>query len=101
MGEMKKAMPFVQGLKKRLVGGEKPETVFNRQLAFDELKTLENMVPGLKKAAGLAVVEVVQVEEGGKKGLVVGTEKVVEGLPPNADAAVPGVPTFNFENVEV
>jgi leucyl-tRNA synthetase len=101
MGEMKKAMPFVQGLKKRLVGGEKPETVFNRQLAFDELKTLENMVPGLKKAAGLAVVEVVQVEEGGKKGRVVGTEKVVEGLPPNADAAVPGVPTFNFENVEV
>jgi len=100
MGEMKKAMPFVQGLKKRLVSGEKPEMVFNRKLAFDELKTLENMVPGLKKAAGLAVVEVVQVEEGGKKGRVAGSERVVEGLPPNAEAAVPGVPTFNFENVE-
>jgi leucyl-tRNA synthetase len=101
MGEMKKAMPFVQGLKKRLVGGEKPELVFNRKLAFDELKALENMVPGLKKAAGLAVVELVQVEEGGKKGHVVGSGKVVEGLPPNAEGAVPGVPTFNFENVEV
>jgi leucyl-tRNA synthetase len=101
MGEMKKAMPFVQGLKKRLVGGEKPEMVFNRKLAFDEIKTLENMVPGLKKAAGLAVVELVQVEEGGKRGHVVGEGKVVEGLPPNAEAAVPGVPTFNFENVEV
>jgi leucyl-tRNA synthetase len=101
MGEMKKAMPFVQGLKKRLVSGEKPEMVFNRQLAFDEIKTLENMVPGLKKAAGLAVVELVQVEEGGKKGLVVGEGKEIEGLPPHAEAAVPGVPTFNFENVEV
>jgi leucyl-tRNA synthetase len=101
MGEMKKAMPFVQGLKKRLIGGEKPEMVFNRKLAFDEVKTLENMVPGLKKAAGLAVVELVQVEEGGKKGHVVGEGKVVEGLPPNAELAVPGVPTFNFENVEV
>jgi leucyl-tRNA synthetase len=101
MGEMKKAMPFVQGLKKRFVGGEKPELVFNRKLAFDELKALENMVPGLKKAAGLAVVELVQVEEGGKKGHVVGSGKVIEGLPPNAEGAVPGVPTFNFENVEV
>ena len=101
MGEMKKAMPFVQGLKKRLVSGEKPEMVFNRKLAFDEVKTLENMVPGLKKAAGLAVVELVQVEEGGKKGHVVGEGKVVEGLPPHAESAVPGVPTFNFENVEV
>ncbi|KAH8804005.1 leucyl-tRNA synthetase-like protein [Hyaloscypha sp. PMI_1271] len=101
MGEMKKAMPFVQGLKKRLVGGEKPELVFNRKLAFDELKALENMVPGLKKAAGLAVVELVKVEEGGKKGHVVDSGKVIEGLPPNAEGAVPGVPTFNFENVEV
>jgi leucyl-tRNA synthetase len=101
MGEMKKAMPFVQGLKKRLVGGEKPETVFNRQLAFDEVKTLENMVPGLKKAAGLALVELVQVEEGGKTGKVVGEGRVVERLPPNAEAAVPGVPTFHFENVEL
>jgi leucyl-tRNA synthetase len=100
LGEMKKAMPFVQSLKKRLVAGEKPEQVFDRKLAFDEVKTLENMVPGLKKAAGLAVVELVKVEEGGKKGTVVGEERVVESLPPSAEAAVPGAPTFNFENVE-
>jgi leucyl-tRNA synthetase len=41
------------------------------------------------------------VEEGGKKGTVVGEERVVEGLPPNAESAVPGVPTFLFENVAV
>jgi len=101
MGEMKKAMPFVQGLKKRLMAGETPDAVFNRQLAFDELATLNNMIPGLKKAAGLAVVDVVKVEEGGKKGIVVGDERAVEGLPPSAQSAVPGVPTFSFENVEV
>lgn len=44
MGEAKKAMPFVQALKKRLAMGEKPEVVFSRKLAFDEVETLQNMV---------------------------------------------------------
>lgn len=77
MGEIKKAMPFVQALKKRLMAGEKPNVVFERKLAFDEMAVLRNMIPGLKKAAGLAEVEVVQ----------------------NAESAIPGVPTFSFENV--
>jgi leucyl-tRNA synthetase len=46
--DMKKAMAFIQGLKKRLVAGEEPQTVFDRNLAFDELNTLREMVPGLK-----------------------------------------------------
>ncbi|CAG8973722.1 hypothetical protein HYALB_00006995 [Hymenoscyphus albidus] len=103
MGEMKKAMPFVQGLKKRLVGGESPENVFERKLAFDEISTLKNMIPGLKKAAGLKEVDIVSVGEGGKTGKVVGGDgegKDTEALPPNAEAAVPGVPTCHFENVE-
>jgi leucyl-tRNA synthetase len=109
MGEMKKAMPFVQGLKKRLQSGEKPAIVFERKLAFDEISILKNMVPGLKKAAGLAEVEIVRVsrevdEETGKEGDLVGSVLgggPIEGLPPQAEAAVPGVPTFGFENVEV
>ena len=101
MGEMKKAMPFVMGLKKRLVAGEKKDLVFDRKLAFDEIQTLKNMVPGLKKAAGLSVVELVEVAEGGKSGKVVGEEREVAGLPPQAEAAVPGAPNFSFENVEV
>jgi leucyl-tRNA synthetase len=101
MGEMKKAMPFVMSLKKRLVAGEKQDLVFDRKLAFDEIQTLKNMVPGLKKAAGLSVVELVEVAEGGKSGKVVGEEREVTGLLPQAEAAVPGVPTFAFENVGV
>lgn len=85
--EMKKAMPFVQGLKRRLQNGESAREVFERKLAFDELKTLEQMVPGLKKAAGLKEVEIVSVKEG------------AADLPPPSRNAVPGVPTFDFENV--
>jgi leucyl-tRNA synthetase len=40
MGEMKKAMPFVQVLKRRLKDGEDIEVVLNRKLAFDEKTTL-------------------------------------------------------------
>ena len=101
MGEMKKAMPFVMGLRKRLMAGEKEDLVFDRKLAFDEIETLKNMVPGLKKAAGLTVVELVEVAEGGKTGKLVGEGREVTGLPPQAEAAVPGVPTFSFENVEI
>lgn len=103
MGEMKsnkKVMPFVQNLKKRLTSGENADVIFDRKLAFNELDLLEKMVPGLKKAAGLTVVEIVKVDEDGKNG-VVGDDKKVEGLPPQAESAVPGAPTFGFENVEV
>ncbi|KAI9820765.1 MAG: cytosolic leucyl tRNA synthetase [Pycnora praestabilis] len=104
MGEMKKAMPFVQGLKKRLVGGEKPQTVFDRKLAFDELETLREMSSGLTRATGCKSVEIMAVDEGGKTGCVVladgGEGNWREGLPPNAEQAVPGSPTFHFENVD-
>lgn len=99
MGEMKKAMPFVQGLKKRLMTGENPDAIFNRQLAFDEVDTLLKMVAGLKKAAGLKIVDIVEVNEGGATGKLVGGEEL-ESLPQPAVAAIPGQPTFNFENVE-
>ena len=101
MGEMKKAMPFVQNLKRRLASGESEDVVFERKLAFDEIAVLKKMVPGLKKAAGLHVVELVKVEGG--KGVVVSedAERVLEVLPPQAEVAVPGVPGFGFENVEV
>lgn len=62
--------------------------VFERKLVFDEVATLEKMVPGLKKAAGLSVVEIVRVDEESR------------GLAPQAESAMPGVPTFMFENVD-
>ncbi|KAK3370851.1 hypothetical protein B0T24DRAFT_627193 [Lasiosphaeria ovina] len=100
MGEMKKAMPFVQSLKKRLRDGEPADAVFSRKLAFDEKTTLLAMVPGLKRTAGLESVQIVAVAEGSKKGknLTNGGEEV-DIKTPVADSAIPGQPSFLFENV--
>jgi leucyl-tRNA synthetase len=102
MGEMKKAMPFIQALKRRLQGGEKPEAVFERKLAFDEFKTLEEMVPGLRKTTGCKSIVIVAVDDEGKVGKIVAgdADGTMEGLPPVAQGAVPGNPTFYFENLD-
>ncbi|KAI1625684.1 leucyl-tRNA synthetase [Exophiala viscosa] len=87
--EMKKAMPFVQALKKRLVVNmEAPEAVFERKLPFDEVEIVTEMRKGLMRTTGSKDVSVV----------LVGEDK--SGLPPMAEQAVPGSPTFLFENME-
>jgi leucyl-tRNA synthetase len=103
--ESKKAMPFINGLKRRLDNGEPKETVLNRELAFDELSTLRSMISGLKQTVQKCVdVEIVTVKEGGKEGTVIkedgskGEERT--DLPPTAATAEPGSPSFAFENVE-
>lgn len=103
MGEMKKAMPFVQGLKRRLLAGEKEDVVFERKLVFDEVHVLEQMRAGLRKTTGCKEVEIWAVEEEGKSGrrlVAAGEGERRENLPLAAQAAVPGAPTFHFENVE-
>jgi len=103
--QTKKAMPFIQALKRRLEsGGEDPATVFDRKLAYDELSTLKEMVPGLKQTVPrLEVVRLVTVEEGQSSGKIVAGgaegEQALENLPPMAASANPGSPTFLFENI--
>lgn len=98
-------MPFINGLKRRLDAGETPDAVLNRQLPFDELATLQEMVSGLKQTVTKCVaVEVVSIAEGGKTGVSIkengnkGEERC--DLPPQALSAEPGSPTFSFENVD-
>ena len=102
LGEMKKAMPFVQTLKKRLVQGrEQPDAVFQRRLPFDELSILTDMVGNLKRITGAKDIEIVAVDEGGKTGDVVvgnGQGEKREGL--SAESAVPGQPSFQFVNID-
>ncbi|TID24026.1 leucyl-tRNA synthetase [Venturia nashicola] len=87
--DMKRAMPFVQLLKKRLDAGETASNVFDRKLPFDEVNVLQEMVPGLKVTVPkLKEVDIVVVEEVGEK-----------ELPPQAASAEPGQPTFAFGNV--
>jgi leucyl-tRNA synthetase len=96
--DSKKAMPFIQTLKKSLEDGVDANTVFERKLAFNEGDVLAQMVPGLMSTVQRCVcVEVISVEQGGKKGKVVasiGEAGVKEGteldeLPPQAENAVP------------
>lgn len=100
-------MPFINALKRRLDNGEPKDVVLNRDLAFDELKTLQVMVPGLKQTVQKCVeVDIVIVDEGGKEGVLAkqggaaGEGEKKKELPPQAASAEPGSPTFSFENVE-
>ena len=104
--ESKRAMPFVQQLKKSLESGITPDTVFERRLGFDEAAVLREMVPGLKQTiVKCEVIEVIAVDEGGRTGKIVsGTSDVRQGeerddLPQSAGNAVPGQPTFFFDNI--
>ncbi|OCK75381.1 leucyl-tRNA synthetase [Lepidopterella palustris CBS 459.81] len=105
--ESKKAMPFLNGLKRQLDSGETKEKVLDRRLAFDELETLRAMVPGLMQTVRFCKrVEIVRVEEGGG-GVVVGgggdgaaeEGTMLKELPGFAGSAEPGSPSFLFENV--
>lgn len=100
MGEMKKAMPFVQGLKKRLQAGEPASSVLEQKLLFDEQETLLQMRPGLIRTGGLVLCDILAVSEGTKKGVNLATQETVDVTAQIAENAVPGVPTFLFENVE-
>ena len=106
--DTKRAMPFVQSLKKSLESGIDADTVFERKLAFDEVQVLKEMAVGLRQTLQkCVVVEVVLVEQGAKAGEVIAVvgEKAGsvgekrEELAPAAEGAVPGTPTFFFENV--
>ncbi|KAL9113198.1 MAG: hypothetical protein Q9227_002533 [Pyrenula ochraceoflavens] len=96
--EMKKAMPFVQKLRREALSSSSssnPETnLLERKLPFDEEAVLNAMVPGLMKQMGSTCqgVEVVRIDGEGVK------EKE-KGYPEFAEAAEPGEPKFWFRNV--
>ena len=86
--EMKKAMPFIHYLKRRLESGEPKNAVLERDLGFDEVKVLEEMIVVLKATVvKLKEVSIVTVEEG------------AEELPQMAASAEPGSPSFEFKNL--
>jgi len=104
-GKEKKAMPFAQGMRKRLVAGESPGSVLDRKMAYDEVAVLKEMIKGLGRTLGCKEIDVILVEEGGKEGKVVASSgnlaegEMREELPQQAENAVPGAPTFVFENI--
>lgn len=101
MGEAKKAMPFVKQLQKRLEAGEDASVVLERKLGFDEQAILLDMISGVKRTTGFSKIVVIHVAEGSKKGKdLTDGGKEMDISSPVADNAVPGQPSFLFENYE-
>ncbi len=102
--ELKKSMPFIQNIKKRIDSGEDAAAVFDRRLPFDELATVDAMVAGLKQTINkLEAVVIVSVKPGAKAGdrygeVFKGDGTPLETLPQAAASATPGNPSFFFEN---
>ena len=65
MGEKKRAITFMQSFKKRLIAGEKMDTVSDCKFASDELSTLKEMNIRLKRMTGCKVINIVVIDERG------------------------------------
>lgn len=105
LGDVKRGMQFVNHVKSRLTqGGEAPETVFNRKLVFDELETIKDVVPILKRAPPSSTVEQIQVvvldtkEPSKGKDAISGEAVDVPGGKAIQDA-VPGHPGITLVNI--
>ncbi|SCW03348.1 LAFE_0G08438g1_1 [Lachancea fermentati] len=101
--DMKRAMPFISLLKQRLVT-ESPETVFNRELLFDEVATVKATIQNIKKCCqGVKCeeFEFISFPHGAKVGKDIFTGKEVEI--PNAakivENAIPGQPGILIRNI--
>lgn len=101
--DMKRAMPFINELKKQLTA-EKPEEVFNRELLFDEIDVVRQAIDSIKKAPtsiNVSKVEVVSFGNGSATGKDVLSEKEVD-IPQKVksiDNAVPGQPAVLIKNL--
>ncbi|KAG7293223.1 hypothetical protein NEMBOFW57_003269 [Staphylotrichum longicolle] len=92
--EMRRAMPFIQELKRKLeeAGDGHAGAVLDRVLGFDEAAVLGEMVPVLKATvARLGEVRVVVVDDDDEEGAV--------AVPQFAGSAEPGNPAIEFFNV--
>lgn len=105
LGDVKRGMQFVNHLKTRLTtGGESPDAVFNRNLVFNEVETLKEVLPILEKSPQASNIERVAIiildEEDKKKGVDACTgEKVEVPSAKNIQEAVPGNPGMALVNI--
>ncbi|CDK24756.1 unnamed protein product [Kuraishia capsulata CBS 1993] len=101
--DMKRAMPFISELKKRLAV-ESAEKVFNRELSFDEAGTVKAVLEVLKKAAvavDVKEIRAVSFESGSKVGtdIVTGEKVEITVTGKTIDSAVPGEPGITVFNL--
>lgn len=101
--DMKRAMPFINELKKQLAT-EKADEVFNRELLFDEIDVVRQALESIKKAPTIikvAEVKIVSFENGASVGKEVISEQEIE-IPAKVKSienAVPGQPAVLIKNL--
>ncbi|ODV88290.1 hypothetical protein CANARDRAFT_26445 [[Candida] arabinofermentans NRRL YB-2248] len=100
--DMKRAMPFISDLKKRLTS-EKPEAVFNRELSFSEIDVVKTVLEVIKKAPSLTTVSQVRAiafDSGASTGFDIVTGETVD-IPNGkiSEIAVPGEPAIGLKNI--
>jgi len=99
----KQAMPFVQEMKRSLIQrtpGTSVSSILDRTLLFDEFETLDAAIPYIKRSAGIAEVNVVELSigaQGSIEGKTKHGEKVAMLVP--VDKTGPGQPGIAFENI--
>ncbi|CEP60142.1 leucine--tRNA ligase CDC60 LALA0_S01e03972g [Lachancea lanzarotensis] len=101
--DMKRAMPFISMLKQRLVS-EPVETVFNRELPFDEVAVVKSTVASLKKCCQAIKCEEFQFLSfpyGSKTGkdIFTGEEVDINFSVKAVESAVPGSPSIIISNI--
>lgn len=102
--DMKKAMPFISILKQRLAT-EDPNTVFNRELTFNEIDVIKAVLGNIQKAPALInvkEVEVIAFDNGAKVGqnILTGEDYEITITGKIVDSAVPGEPGVMIKNIE-
>lgn len=106
MGEMKKAIPFIQQIKSSILNRSKEITAheaFKRKIPFNELDILSNSISFIKQNIGITILEIFKIiyNDDGK---VISAESIINNdristIPDNAEDAIPGHPIFLFENI--
>ncbi|CAK7899569.1 hypothetical protein CAAN3_04S06678 [[Candida] anglica] len=101
--DMKRAMPFIAALKQRL-SVEDPQTVFNRELTFNEVDVVKSVMKNIKKSPAAVVVqevEAISFENGSKTGknILTGEEVAITISGKIVDSAVPGEPGIMITNI--
>ncbi|KAH8899666.1 leucyl-tRNA synthetase [Thozetella sp. PMI_491] len=101
--ERKRAMPFIQELKRKLDAGEAMEDVLDRTLEFDEVEVLMMLEPVLRATVPKLQGVKVYVQGGAAQGESGGVVEYATGHVSEIPAAVkepePGVPSIEFVNV--
>ncbi|EEB06943.1 cytoplasmic leucine-tRNA ligase Lrs1 [Schizosaccharomyces japonicus yFS275] len=107
--EMKRAMPFIQQFKQTLLNRSEhvtAESLFSRELGFNELTVLNEVKPYLLRSVGIKELRVVLLKTPADNatqftGVVESGEQAGETIDVAANFAnaLPGQPTFLFENV--